>query len=70
MTDMLIKTPGVAEVNVLHLLVKIVDHLREAPGYSDGDRSYGLNCAEGLIRVIKTQTGNQQVVGRGMPGGV
>lgn len=69
MPELRIQTPANADVNALHLLVKVIDHLREDAGYSVEERAHGINCAEGLIRVLKTKTGPQHVVGRGNFGG-
>lgn len=65
MPEMLIQTDAIAQVNALHLLVKIADHLREDTGYTAEERTHGINCLEGLIRVLKTKTGNQKIVGTG-----
>lgn len=57
-----------AQIPVLQLLVKVVDHLREDSAYEPDDRATGLASAEMLIKIIKTKTGNQSIVGRGTVG--
>lgn len=64
-----LNAPASADFDVLDVLIKIVDHLREDQTYGAIDRESGLKSADELIRVIKTKTGNRTITGSGKMGG-
>lgn len=57
-----------AQVDAVEILVRLVDHFREDPSYSDEDRQHGIAAAETVIRTLTTKTGPRQIVGAGAMG--
>ncbi len=60
-----VTTPAQAIVDIHEVLVRVVDHLREDPGYTGENRDDGIAATEDLLRVLRTRTGSRAPIGSG-----